>query len=169
MNAGEGKQTGDVVSAKKGSAQEEYYKYMLLKEKLKQSGEGTGDGGFKHPLLQVQSEREGIEMQILKKLINITESSPEFSQVADITGSRDRYEQARILSEVVYDKVRAEAILGFYTPDKDALQSPFVERTVRASVGRSTQLAKLASEEQKASLFGSVLGGGASSAASAPK
>ena len=166
MNAGEGKQTGDVVSAKKGSAQEEYYKYMLLKEKLKQSGEGSGDGGFKHPLLQVQSEREGIEMQILKKLINITESSPEFSQVADITGSRDRYEQARILSEVVYDKVRAEAILGFYTPDKDALQSHFVERTVRASVGRNSQLEKLASAEQKASLFGSALGGGGASSAS---
>jgi hypothetical protein len=36
-------------------------------------------------------------------------------------------------------------------------------------VGRNSQLEKLASAEQKASLFGSVLGGGASSAASAPK
>ena len=160
MNAGEGKQTGDVVSAKKGSAQEEYYKYMLLKEKLKQSGEGEGDGGFKHPLLQVQSEREAIEMQILKKLITITESSPEFSQVADITGSRDRYEQARILSEVVYDKVRAEAILGFYTPDKDVLQNHFVERTLKSSEGRTGKLQKLASAELRASLFGGALGGG---------
>ena len=35
MDAGEGKQTGDIVSSKKTSAQEEYYRYMLLEAKLK--------------------------------------------------------------------------------------------------------------------------------------
>ena len=68
-------------------------------------------------------------MDILRNLIQITESSPEFSQVVDITGSRDRYEQARLLSEIVYDKVRSERILSFYTPSKDSMVGYFDERT----------------------------------------
>ena len=123
MDSGEGKQTGDIVSAKKASAADEYYRYMLLKEKLKAVKDDDD------PLLTVQSEREAIEINILRKLIGVTESSPEFAQIVDITGSRDRYEQARILSEVVYDKVRAETILSFYTPDKDKMRSYFVDAT----------------------------------------
>jgi hypothetical protein len=38
-------------------------------------------------LLTIQSEREAIEMSILQNLINITESSPEFAQVVDITAA----------------------------------------------------------------------------------
>lgn len=123
MDAGLGKQTGDIVSSK-SSSQEEYYKYMLLEAKLRNNADAAAD-----PLLKVQSEREAIEISILRNLVEITESSPEFAQISDITGSRDRYEQARILSEVVYDKVRAEAILGFYTPDGSSLKKHFKDRT----------------------------------------
>ena len=126
MDAGLGKQTGDIVSSKR-SSQEEYYKYKLLEAKLKNAADVGAD-----PLLKVQSEREAIELSILRNLIEITESSPEFAQITDITGSRDRYEQARILSEVVYDKVRAEQILCFYTPDTDALKKHFHDRTDKA-------------------------------------
>ena len=132
MDAGLGKQTGDIVSSKKASAQEEYYRYRLLEAKLKNTADANAD-----PLLKVQSEREAIEMSILRNLIDITESSPEFSQVADITGSRDRYEQARILSEVVYDKVRAESILNFYTPSRETLAEHFNSRTNKALQSRS--------------------------------
>ena len=138
MDAGLGKQTGDIVSANKGSAQESYYRFMLLKEKL------AAQSGNADELLRVQSEREKIEMDILRNLIKITESSPEFSQVVDITGSRDRYEQARILSEVVYDKVRAETILGFYTPDKSFLQNHFDTRTTESLSVRQAATARLA-------------------------
>ena len=131
MDAGLGKQTGDIVSSKK-SSQEEYYKYKLLEAKLKNASDALAD-----PLLKVQSEREAIELSILRNLIEITESSPEFAQITDITGSRDRYEQARILSEVVYDKVRAEQILGFYTPGPDALKKHFLDRTDKALQHRS--------------------------------
>lgn len=131
MNAGEGTNPGDVVSAKKGSAAEDYYRFMLLKEKLSLPA-GADE------LLKVQSEREAIELDILRNLVKITESSPEFAQIVDITGSRDRYEQARILSEVVYDKVRAEAILGFYTPSKEALKSHFDTRTALATTTRQS-------------------------------
>jgi len=137
MDSGEGKQTGDIVSSKKASAQEEYYRYMLLEAKLKnlkQSDDAVD------PLLKVQSEREIIEMSILRKLMGITESSPEFSQVVDITGSRDRYEQARILSEVVYDKVRAETILSFYTPEKAGMEKYFKDLTQASAVSRLGKL-----------------------------
>jgi len=132
MDAGLGKQLGDIVSKKGGSAAEDYYRYMLLKEKVKN---GLGD----ESLLTFQSEKEAIEMSILTNLLNITESSPEFSQVVDITGSRDRYEQARILAEVVYDKARAEQILSWYTPDKKSLTDHFSARTDKAVTLRTSK------------------------------
>jgi hypothetical protein len=131
MDAKDGHQSADIVSHKGRSAQEEYYRYKLLESKLKNLQDDNAD-----PLLTVTSEREAIEMNILRKLILITESSPEFSQVVDITGSRDRYEQARILSEVVYDKVRAETILGFYTPPPTEMKRYFLDRTGEANVAR---------------------------------
>ena len=135
MDAGLGKQIGDVVSKKGGSAAEDYYRYMLLKAKV---DAGSAD----KKLLKFQSEKETIELSILTNLMDITESSPEFSQVVDITGSRDRYEQARILAEVVYDKARAEQILSWYTPDKASLTNHFTQRTkqahdVRAAAGKN--------------------------------
>lgn len=129
-NSLEGKQTGDIVSHTKGSAQEEYYRYMLLEAKLRNINGGAN--AVKDDLLTVQSEREKIEMDILRNLIKITESSPEFSQVVDITGSRDRYEQARLLSEIVYDKVRSERILSFYTPTSDSMAGYFDLRTLES-------------------------------------
>jgi len=135
MDSHEGKQAGDIVSSKKSSAKDEYYRYMLLKEKLAAAADDAAD-----PLLTVQSEREAIEINILRKLINITESSPEFSQIVDITGSRDRYEQARILAEVVYDKVRAETILSFYTPDRDKMKSYFADATRQSVKVRANAL-----------------------------
>lgn len=120
-----------------GSAADEYYKYKLLEAKLAKSGLDAGD---RDKILQSQSEREAIELQILLRLSNITESSPEWAQVVDITGSRDRFEQAKRLAETVYDKVRAEAILGFYTPEKDALKQHFNNRTRASAQVRSSYL-----------------------------
>lgn len=156
MDAGLGKQTGDIVSSKK-SSQEEYYKYKLLEAKLKNARDPDAD-----ELLKVQSEREAIELSILRNLVEITESSPEFAQITDITGSRDRYEQARILSEVVYDKVRAEQILGFYTPGQDALKKHFTDRTAKAvaqrgSAGRTAMDATLAASGASASATAGLL------------
>ena len=132
MDAGLGKQLGDVVSKKGGSAAEDYYRYMLLKAKVEA---GSADA----KLLKFQSEKETIELSILTNLMDITESSPEFSQVVDITGSRDRYEQARILAEVVYDKARAEQILSWYTPNKTSLTDHFTARTNKAVSIRSNK------------------------------
>ena len=138
----ETEQSGDILngsfhssSGNHGSAADQYYRYMLLKEKLVNKKDSNIPD-----ILKATSEREEIEHQILEKLINITESSPEFAQIVSLTGSSDRFEQARILSEAVYDKLRAEQILGFYTPNKDALLKNFYDKTQRSSEERTERV-----------------------------
>lgn len=137
--ASEGKAPGDIMNKSGnytgGGAADEYYKYMLLKAKA----EGNSDGRLTN-ILKSRSEREEIEVAILDKLVNIGESSPEFSQVAEITGSRDKFEMARILAEIVYDKARAEQILQFYTPNKTDLTNHFLKRTAESFAVRGEAL-----------------------------
>lgn len=167
MSAKDVEQVGDVVngtSYHSGSAADEYYKYMLLKEKLKLSrGDGNTVNGEGLKILRAQSEKEEIELKILEKLTNITESSPEFAQVVDITGTKDRYEQAKRLAETVYDRVRAEEILSFYTPSKLDLQSHFKNRTLGAAAERTQAIYQLpgslnagVSEELQRGLFAAL-------------
>jgi hypothetical protein len=118
------------------SAAEKYYRYMLMKAKL----EDRGDTSAKNDILQASSEREDIEIKILQRLVKITESSPEFAQIQSITGSSDRYEQARVLAETVYDKMRAEAVLSFYTPDKSVLEANFYKKTLASANDRNEKL-----------------------------
>ena len=125
MSGKDVEQIADVVNGTKydnhGSAAEEYYRYMLLEKKLQ--GRTGADR-----ILKATSEKEEIEYRILLKISALTESSPEFAQVVDLTGTRDKFEMARRLAETVYDKVRAEQILGFYTPSKEVLKSHFYDR-----------------------------------------
>ena len=125
MSGKDVEQIADVVNGTKydnhGSAAEEYYRYQLLKLKL-------GDRRGADTILHATSEKEEIEYRILLKISALTESSPEFAQVVDLTGTRDKFEMARRLAETVYDKVRAEQILGWYTPDKESLKSHFNDR-----------------------------------------
>ena len=151
MSAKDIEQIGDVVNGTKyasGPAQDEYYKFMLLKEKLKLSRpDGTtreqGVSAQAIKILGATSERDEIELKILEKLTNITESSPEFAQIVDITGSKDRYEQAKRLAETVYDRVRSEEILKMYTPSAATLQSHFKNRTIQAAVERTEAIANI--------------------------
>lgn len=142
---------GDIVDGTKyntsGSPADEYYRYENLKRKIGSSGLSSGE---QTKVLQAVSEREGIELKILAKLADITESSPEFAQVYDLTGTRDKFEQAQRLAQVVYDKVRAEAILGFYTPDKTTLLNHFRERTLPAAQLRTTAVGTLGQESSVA-------------------
>ena len=158
-------QTGDLIghtgnhSATNGSAQEQYYRYMLMKEKL---------GGKGDAILKATSEREDIEVQILQKLVNITESTPEFAQIVSITGSSDRFEQARILAESVYDKIRAEQVLSFYTPSKAVLEANFYNKTLasaqdrvdKVNAGKTAANAALAANPLTG-LLNAITGGGA--------
>ena len=157
--ASEQRMTGDVVNGNKGytggGAAEEYYKYALLKAKAE-----TSNDSRLTTILKSKSEREEIEIDTLNKLVQLGESSPEFSQVAEITGSRDKFEMAKILSEIVYDKARAEQILSFYTPTKDKLNSHFLQRTAESFAVRGERIAGalVASKTGPAVLFVKALG-----------
>jgi hypothetical protein len=97
------------------SPQDEYFRYMLMKEKL-----GAGSS-----ILSAKSEQDEVEIKILEKLINVRESTPEWNQVVDLTGSKNRFEQARILAEIAYEKEKAEKVLSFYVPSKATLAGIF--------------------------------------------
>jgi hypothetical protein len=109
---------GRAVVKSSSSPQDEYYRYKLLEAKL-----ANTDGGA--DILNAKSEQDEVEIQILKKLVKVRESTPEWNQVVDLTGSRNRYEQARILAEIAYEKQKAEKILGFYVPNSSQLSAIF--------------------------------------------
>lgn len=104
------------------SPQDEYYRYKLLEAKL----------GSDSAILKARSEQDEVEIQILQKLVNIRESTPEWNQVVDLTGSKNRFEQARILAEIAYEKEKAEQVLSFYVPSKDALKKVFNDTNTNA-------------------------------------
>ena len=135
-------ETGNVVSQGSGSAAERYYNYMLMKEKLKGGAAELAAGSRGAKIISSLSEKEEIEQQILLKLVDIKESSPEFAQVSEITGSTDKFEMARELASLVYDKTRAEQILSFYTPDATALKQQFFDSQASSARKRVEDLAK---------------------------
>jgi hypothetical protein len=156
-------EAGNVVSQGSSSAQERYFNYMLMKEKLKGGAAELAAGSRGAKIISSLSEKEEIEQQILEKLVGIKESSPEFSQVSEITGSTDKFEMARELASLVYDKTRAEQILSFYTPDQTALKKQFFDSQASSAKARITALAAggggvagRSLAEQLASLFGAA-------------
>ena len=131
-------ESGNVVSQGSSSAAERYYNYMLMKEKLSANAQTKARGD---KIIASLSEKEEIEQQILVKLVGIKESSPEFSQVSEITGSTDKFEMARELASLVYDKTRAEQILSFYTPSQTALKEQFFKSQTSSAKDRIQALA----------------------------
>jgi hypothetical protein len=147
---------GRSLEKARSNPQEDYYRYMLLKEKL-------GAGGAE--ILRATSEQDKVEVSILKKLVLVGESTPEFNQLVDLTGSKNRYEQARILAEIVYEKQKAEKILGFYAPGSEEVKGIFTTtdenaRSLRSAVASSEAAAsRLATAIARAA--GGAGGGGA--------
>lgn len=130
--------TGDVTDVRKQNSQDSYYKFKLMREKLEL--QALGDDSQVKRILGQLSEKEQIQMGILEKLMGIRESSPEYAQVCEITGSEDRFEQAERLAEATYKKLRAEKVLSYYTAPKDEVLS-FIGRNVEtggAARGRAT-------------------------------
>jgi hypothetical protein len=82
-------------------------------------------------------------MMILQQLTDITESSPEFAQVVDMTGTKDRYKQAEKLAADVYDSVRAKSILAMYTPSDETLRGHFKARTLPSALMRANAVASM--------------------------
>lgn len=111
-----------------------------MKEKLKKGSDALDARGVR--IVGSLSEKEEIEQQILDKLVDIKESSPEFAQVSEITGSTDKFEMARELASLVYDKTRAEQILSFYTPDTSALKKQFFDSQASSAKARVANLSR---------------------------
>lgn len=134
------------------SPQDEYFRYMLMKEKL----------GANSDILKAKSEQDEVEIQILKKLINIRESTAEWNQVVDLTGSKNRFEQARVLAEIAYEKEKAEKVLSFYVPSKESLASVFKRTNDNAIALRSGGggLVSGASSRSSASAIADAVAGG---------
>jgi len=125
---------GDIINGTKytgGDAAAEYYKYQLLKAKLEQAPGGLSSDLAKK-LLGQRSEKEEIEWLVLAKLSDITESSPEFAQVRDLTGTENKMDQAKKLAEIAYNKLRSEQILSWYTADKKDMMAHFYDRTKKS-------------------------------------
>jgi hypothetical protein len=134
------------------SPQDEYYRYKLLEAKLG-NVEGAGE------ILKARSEQDEVEIKILAKLVKIRESTPEWNQVVDLTGSKNRFEQARILAEIAYEKEKAEQILSFYVPSKSELGGIFRDTndkavTVRQRTGALGGVATQASAGDLAEALG---------------
>jgi len=135
------------------SPQDEYFRYMLMKEKL----------GANSDILKAKSEQDEVEIQILKKLINIRESTAEWNQVVDLTGSKNRFEQARVLAEIAYEKEKAEKVLSFYVPSKESLASVFKrtnDNAIALRSGAGGGLVSGASSRSSASAIADAVAGG---------
>jgi hypothetical protein len=141
------------------SPQDEYFRYMLMKEKLGPGEDGTA-------ILQARSEQDDVEIQILKNLIKVRESTPEWNQVVDLTGSKNRFEQARVLAEIAYEKEKAEKVLSFYVPSKASLGKIFSDTNTKSLALRSGAGAGavpgLEAQSPGTRLVQSAIGGGSS-------
>ena len=133
------------------SPQDDYYRYMLLEKKL-----GTGEANAE--ILKATSEQDKVEIAILRKLVKVGESTPEFNQVVDLTGTKNRYEQARILAEIVYEKQKAEKILGFYAPSSTEVSAIFDDTDTRARELRSGAVSSRSAASQVVDSVGRAVG-----------
>jgi hypothetical protein len=135
------------------SPQDEYYRYKLMEAKL-----GAGSA-----ILKAKSEQDEVEIKILEKLVNIRESTAEWNQVVDLTGSKNRFEQARILAEIAYEKEKAEQVLSFYVPTKPQLSAIFSKTNDSALALRSgtAPAGGLSTASSASSLASGLAGGGA--------
>lgn len=126
-----------------GSATEAYHRYQLLKEKVRdQMHVDAGDSDLPSWVTQL-SEREHLEILLNERLAPISESSAEFSQLADLTGTTDKYEMARVLAEIQYNKLRADLLVQTYGLDKDTMQTHFVNRNAASLSVRTRWLSNV--------------------------
>ncbi len=134
-----GHQVGDAFGSER-SAQEKYYSYMLMKEKLTIAR----DGGELAEILGARSEVEALKISILKKLntSKYAESTAEFARLVDITGAEDHIGQADWLAKQIYAKKRGEMLMSeFSAGAADAISNP---RGVISAAAGSRSLAAAA-------------------------
>ena len=135
---------GDVIKRAEhhagSSAQEQLARWQLMSNKLSIAN-APGASDIAKRILGNMSEVEELRLQILDDIIDYKESTPEFAQLYNLTGSKDPYCQADWLAEKIYEQQRAEAIMGIYTPGKKQVQARFLEHTQAGLAKRGKRVA----------------------------
>lgn len=99
------------------SKKDEYYAYMLLKERLMAQGEGSGLTGEAKDILSSQSQEDQIKQKILAKICHpsYAESTANYAQLVTYTGKRDKLAQAEHLSKIIFNSMETKQILDNLT------------------------------------------------------
>jgi hypothetical protein len=110
---------GDALNAGRvvNDAAHNYYSFMLLKEKLKAQGVAEDSAYFKK-VVGARSEKEALELHILGVIQGdgYGESTANYSQLVDLTGTRDKIAMAKFLAEKVYEREATKMILNRFAP-----------------------------------------------------
>jgi len=113
---------GDALNAGRvvNDAAHNYYSFMLLKEKLKAQGVAEDSDYFKK-VVGARSEKEALELHILGVIQGegYGESTANYSQLVDLTGTRDKITMAKFLAEKVYEREATKMILNRFAPPPD--------------------------------------------------
>jgi len=137
-----------------------YYSYMLLKEKLNQQDVGEE---VKKRVLGATSEKEALELHILTVIQGegYGESTANYSQLVDLTGTRDKLQMAKFLAEKVYEREATKMILNRFAP------APNVATNSDPVSGLSLSGFQALINKPRGALSGGILGTGKSVAAAA--
>jgi hypothetical protein len=111
-------------SAQTGSTAEQYYRWMLMKEKLDLRGSASGASAEAKEILGTYTEEEKIRENVLKKCLAIKESSAEYDQMVALAGGQtDRFKIADIIATAVWEKTLAKQKLSMFAPTKKELET----------------------------------------------
>ena len=150
-------QFGDITQSAVGAGEKASYTEKLARFQLlnlKMQARGATEAEIKGTLGNM-SELEQINAKVLKEISKYSESTPEFAQLYNMTGSKDRFEQCEWLSEKIYEQTRSEAIMSFYTPDKAEIRETFYNNTLAGIDARGAKVrgavARVASTRSAAS------------------
>ena len=140
-------QEGDVIARAaqldNDNPQDELARFSLLKAKLEAKHSQVAEV---KEILGGMTELEQVALDCYRTLSNFNESSPEFAQIFNLTGTKNRHKQAQWLAERVYEQTRSDLIMSLYTPDKSAMRTKFIENTKQSLVARAS---KLSAQEEK--------------------
>lgn len=131
----------NVLSSKPSSSgkQEEYYSFLLRKEKVKSAQDSGKITGAEATSLQSISELDQLELKALARLYKLSDNSPELLQYFSITHCSSREEVARKLARKQLRKqLVEEAVNKVLSPDAVASavsSSLAASRSARGSSG----------------------------------
>ena len=120
-------QFGDITQSAVGAGEKASYTEKLARFQLlnlKMQARGASEAQIKETLGNM-SELEQINAKVLKEISKYSESTPEFAQLYNMVGSKDRFEQCEWLSEKNYKKKLALRQLCHFTP---LIRQKFVRR-----------------------------------------